>query len=144
MLYLDPSLAVSLVTSETHTAAAQDWLENQDPQRLAVSDWVLAEVSSALSIKQRTGELDEVSRARSQRAFEGLVQATFTVLTVPRAAFRAAAEMARRPELVLRSGDALHLATAVHHGVRLCTRDARQAAAGRRLGLDVFVLGEAG
>ncbi len=142
MLYLDPSLIVSLVTAEAHTAEAQDWLEGQDPVELAVSDWVVTEVASALSIKQRNGQIDDVTRARASRAFDDLARDAFSVLPVPRTAFLAAAAMAGRPELVLRSGDALHLATADHHGARLCTRDARQADAGNRLGLNVFLLGD--
>jgi len=142
MLYLDPSLVVSLVTAEAHTAEAQDWLEDQDSSELAISDWVLTEVVSALSIKQRTGQIDDVTRARASRAFDDLARDAFSVLPVPRTAFVAAAVMAGRPELVLRSGDALHLATAAHHGARLCTRDARQADAGNRLGLNVFLLGD--
>jgi predicted nucleic acid-binding protein len=142
MLYLDPSLVVSLVTAEAHTAAAQDWLEDQHSSELAISDWVITEVGSALSIKQRTGQIDDVTRARAARAFDDLARDAFSVLPVPRTAFAAAAAMAGRPELVLRSGDALHLATADHHGARLCTRDARQADAGNRLGLNVFLLGD--
>lgn len=141
MLYLDPSLVVSLVTAEAHTAQAQDWLDDQDPDQLSVSDWVLTEVASALSIKQRIGQIDDVTRGRASRAFDGLARDLFSVLPVPRSAFAAAAAMAGHPELVLRSGDALHLAAADHHGARLCTRDARQAAAGERLGLDVYLLG---
>jgi len=142
MLYLDPSLVVSLVTAEAHTAEAQDWLEDQDASELAISDWVFTEVMSALSIKQRTGHIDDVTRARASRAFADLARDAFSVLPVPRTAFVAAAAMAGRPELVLRSGDALHLATADHHSARLCTRDARQADAGNRLGLNVFLLGD--
>ncbi len=142
MLYLDPSLVVSLVTAEAHTAEAQDWLDDQDPDQLAVSDWVVTEVASALSIKQRNGQIDDVTRARASRAFDDLARDALSVLPVPRTAFVAAAAMAGRPELVLRSGDALHLATADHHRARLCTRDARQAEAGNRLGLNVFLLGD--
>ena len=144
MLYLDTSLAVTLVTAEAHTALAQDWLADQDPQHLVVSDWVLTEVASALSIKQRSGQLDEIARARAARNFAALVQATLTVLAVPRAAFTSAAAMVQRPELLLRSSDALHLAIADHHGAQVCTRDARQAEAGRRLGLRVLLLGVGG
>ena len=140
MLYVDASLAVSLVTPEPHTQAAQAWLAAQEPQDLAVSDWVLTEVSSALSIKQRTGALDERGRVQAQRTFDVLVRDSFHVLDVSRASFRDAALMAGRPELTLRSGDALHLAVARQHGARLCTRDDRQAEAGRQLGIDVLLL----
>lgn len=140
MRYLDPSLAVSLITHESFTAAAQQWLAAQPPEQVAVSDWVITEVSSALSIKQRTGDLDEAARRRAQSTFDVLVLDSTTVLDVPRECFARAAEMAGRAKLGLRSGDALHLAVAQHHGAQLCTRDERQAHAGRALGIDVFFL----
>jgi len=64
MRYLDPSLAVSLITQESFTAAAQEWLVAQSPEQVAVSDWVITEVSAALSIKQRMGTLDDVGARR--------------------------------------------------------------------------------
>lgn len=140
MLYLDASLAVSLITPERYTRAARAWLAAQEPEELAVSDWVLTEVSSALSIKQRTGTLDEGGRVKAQRTFQVLVRDSFHVLPVSRASFREAAVIAGRPELTLRSGDALHLAVAGEHDARLCTRDDRQADAGRRLGVEVYLL----
>ena len=143
MRYLDPSLVVSLITYESFTAAAQEWLADQPPAQVAVSDWVITEVSSALSIKQRTGDLDGTARRRAQTTFDVLVRDSATVLDVPRACFARAADMAGRAELGLRSGDALHLAVAQHHRVQLCTRDERQAHAGRALGVDVFYLAPA-
>ena len=143
MRYLDPSLAVSLITHESFTAAAQEWLADQPPEQVAVSDWVITEVSSALSIKQRTGDLDDSARRRAQQTFDVLVHDSSTVLDVPRECFARAAEMAGRSELGLRSGDALHLAIAQHHRAQLCTRDERQAHVGSALGIDVFFLAPA-
>ncbi len=140
MLYLDTSLVVALITREARSAAAQDWLQEQAAGETAVSDWVIVEVSSALSIKQRTGDLHEVERSQAEQAFQRLSREVFDVLPVPRAAFAAAAGFAARQELSLRSGDALHLAISAHRDVRLCTLDARQAHAGRRLGLQTVLL----
>ncbi len=61
------------------------------------------------------------------------------MLDVSRECFARAAEMAGRAELGLRSGDAL-LAVSQHYGAQLCTRNERQAHAGRALGIDVFFL----
>jgi len=99
----------------------------QPPEQVAVSDWVITEVSSALSIKQRTGDLDEAARRRAQSTFDVLVLDSTTVLDVPRECFARAAEMAGRAKLGLRSDDALHLAVAQHYGAQMCTRDERQA-----------------
>jgi predicted nucleic acid-binding protein len=136
MLYLDTSLVVALVAPEARSSEARRWLEEQSSEVVAISDWVVTEVSSAFSVKQRTGSLDDVARARADRAFERLSRDVFEVLPVPRAAFVAAAGMSGQPELTLRGGDALHLAIAAEHQARLCTRDIRQADAGRRLGFE--------
>lgn len=69
MLYLDTSLLVAALTSETRTSFVQQWLEDQDPEELAVSDWVVAEFSSALSIKLRTGQIGPAHRADALAMF---------------------------------------------------------------------------
>ncbi len=140
MRYLDTSLVVSLITSERHTEQAQVWLRDQPAGDIFVSDWVTTEIASALSLKQRTGVLRATDRVRAEDTYAELCASVFEVLDVRSTVFTAAARYAGRSEVALRAGDALHLAVAVEHHARLCTRDVRQAEAGQRLGLDVFLL----
>jgi predicted nucleic acid-binding protein len=142
MLYLDTSLVVSLIAVEPSTSAAQQWLGEQGVEELVISDWVITEASSALSMIQRVTGLDGHARSRAERNLQALTAAVLGNLPVTRQAFRTAATTAGRADLSLRAGDALHLAVAAEHGARVATRDARQAEAGNRLGLDVFLLGD--
>lgn len=139
MIYLDPSVVVTLITPEQHTSAAEAWLQEQSSGTVTVSEWVLTEVASALAIKQRTRVLDDLGRARVQRICERLVS-QLEVLPVRPAAFREAARMCARWESGLRGGDALHIAIAADHHMDLCTRDQVQAAAAQHIGLRTVVL----
>jgi predicted nucleic acid-binding protein len=142
MLYLDTSLVVSLIAVEPSTSAAQQWLGEQGEEDLVISDWVVAEASSALSTIQRVTGLDEKARSRAERNLQALTAAVLGNVPVTRQAFRTAATTGGRADLSLRAGDALHLAVAAEHTARVATTDARQAEAGNRLGLDVFLLGD--
>jgi predicted nucleic acid-binding protein len=125
MFYVDTSVIVSALTNETETSLSQNWLGEQEPSELAISDWTVAELHSALSIKVRTGSLGAVHRAAALSAFTRLSAETLHVLAVSREDFRAAARYADYADLNLRAGDALHLAICANRGARLCTLDRR-------------------
>lgn len=135
MLYLDTSLIVALVTVEPPTVGVRDWLAAQPAGQAVVSDWVLTETASALSIKERIGTLDRTSRAASRQVLDVLLDDVLVLVPVDRKAFRAAKRMCERPDLNLRGPDALHLGVAQTIGADLCTRDLVQAQAGTALGL---------
>ena len=111
MIYLDTSVAVSLLVPEPRTADVRKWFAGSS-QILVSGDWLLTEFNSAVSIKVRSGELSEASAKAVRREFEMLAASGLRVVTVSRTAFRDAAELVKRHAHRLRAGDALHLAVA--------------------------------
>src|SRR5215831_6551691 len=134
MLYLDTSLLVAALTNEAETERIQHWLGQQPVDDLAVSDWVLTELSSALSIKLRTGQIGIADRAEALTTFTRLASDSFIAIPVSRSDFHTAARLADQHALSLRGGDALHLAICANHGATLC------GDAGSTLGIKTILL----
>jgi uncharacterized protein len=66
--YIDTSALVATLVVEPHTDRALAWLGAQQPGSVFISDWVHTEVASALSVKERTGQLSPGLRAAASAA----------------------------------------------------------------------------
>jgi predicted nucleic acid-binding protein len=112
----------------------------QSPDELTISDWVVAEFSSALSIKLRTGQIETSHRADALATFARLSADAFLVLPVTRQQFRAAARLVDQHVFGLRAGDALHLAICADYGATMCTLDRRLGEAGPLVGVQAHLV----
>lgn len=139
-LYLDTSLLVAALTREPKTVPVVEWMALQEPEELAVSEWVVTEFSAALSIKLRTRQIKSSERADALAAFARLLAETLSVLTISGFHFQLGARLADQDALALRGGDALHLALCVDRGATLCTLDARLATAAPSVGVKTVAL----
>ena len=77
------------------------------------ADWVTTEFVSALSIKERRGDLTPEAAAAVWQEFTAFCGTGLRLVPVSRSAFADAARLAREAGSGLRAGDSLHLAVAL-------------------------------
>lgn len=134
-LYLDASVLVALVVDEERSQDARTLIARREPP--IVSTFAALELASAVSRKLRMGELSELQADAALTALDvWLARDAVRVITSESDIF-AAAGLVRRFDLKLRTGDALHVTTALRLGADLATFDVRMAQAARAAGLHV-------
>ena len=139
MIYVDTSVIVALLSVEPKTQEVTAWYAGLRDTP-SCSDWLLTEFYSALSIKLRTGQINEAGAKRVRKEFALLVDGGLRIVPVTRGAFVHAAEMVKRYDHGLRAGDSLHLAVALELGVsHMATLDGTLAANAKRKGIKLIV-----
>ena len=135
-LYLDASVLVTLFVIDPSSTRAEVFL-SAHPEIVIVSDFAVAEFSSAVKRRVRTRDL---TREDGQLAFSNLDT------WVARSAYReeittgdidAANRILRRLDVNLRTPDAIHIAIARRLGATLVTFDRNMAAGAGGLGMVV-------
>jgi predicted nucleic acid-binding protein len=138
-MYLDSAIIVKLLAREEDS----DWFNRSvTGHELWSSELALAEVRSAILIKERTGRISVAQRKDAFARFEFMRGKELLHLHPLDSAIveRAAGLLVScHPEVALRSLDAIHLATAlIHPRGSLCTTDRRLRAAAQRVGVPCF------
>jgi len=138
-MYLDTSALVPLYLPESDSEHCERIITNA--QGIFASELCRAELMSALLAKQKNGLLDARQQRRVLAEFErhcdeGVVR----LIAFDRNTVREAADLMQQvaPDILLRTLDAIHLATYLNVDAGpLFTRDRRLSAAGRKLGLNL-------
>jgi uncharacterized protein len=113
--YIDTSVLVALFCNEDSAVAIRNWYEQTDSGKLVTSDWTLTEFSSAIRIKERTGQLNSKQIHSVLKAFDNFCEGGIRLLGISRHCFQQSAQLIRNTS-GLRAGDALHLAVALETG----------------------------
>lgn len=112
MLYVDSSILVGLCTKETKSPSINKWYENSRDLQLISSTWMFTEFASALSIKERTGQITPKESKNAWKIFEAICNNDIELMPIDNKVFYSAGLLVLDSSSKLRSGDALHLAAA--------------------------------
>lgn len=138
-MYLDSAIIVKLLVREEDSP----WFDrNVRGHELWSSELALAEVRSAILIKERTGRISVAERKSAFIQFDVMHEdesLRFHPLSSGVVRHAAGLLVSCHPDVALRSLDAIHLATAMMHPRGpICTNDAKLRAAAERMGATLF------
>ena len=135
MIYLDTSVAVPLFAQEPASDRVAAWFATcADP--IVAADWIVTEFASALSLKERRGDITAEDAVAVWTEFEVFCGTGLRLVPVSRKSFEVAASMVRDAASGMRSGESLHLAVALEIGASsMATADANLDANAKKQGL---------
>lgn len=135
-MYLDSCVLVKLVSHEPDSGAYNRLVRGQP---VTTSELAVAEVRSALLVKERTGRISRAARLAGWRLFRERVRdGEFVLLPLNRLVIERAGGVIEQchPQIPLCPLDAIHVATAeLHGGDEMCSSDRRVQDACAFLGL---------
>jgi uncharacterized protein len=116
--YLDTSAIVAAHCAEPDTALVQQWLALHSPAELVASTWMLTETASALSIKERRGEITLLQRQKIAVDIASFASRLGLIEVPVESDFMEAQKLCEVASSRLRAGDGLHLAIALRLKVK--------------------------
>lgn len=134
--YLDTNILVALLTPEPFSERADTFLQN-NPGPLVVSDFAVAEFSSAMARRVRMREFTFEQAGVALSSLDAWLGRTADRVEIRAGDVALATTYLRRFDLTLRTPDALHIAIARRLDATLVTFDRGMAAAAGALGLAV-------
>ena len=133
MVYVDTGVVVALIVPETHSAAVARWYARSRADLVSAFRCV-AEFASALSTRQRAGQLDAAQAEAAWQRFLRLATNDLAPLPLAAPEKHLAAGLSLDATNALRAGDPLHLASATQAGAKsMATLDAVLGRNARRL-----------
>ncbi len=141
-VWLDASIVMSVVAVET-TSSAVDRALTRTTGALLVSDFCVAETSSAIARLVRVGEKSPLEAAHLYEELDAWVADLAERRNIEPEDVALATDFVRDPRLSLRAPDAIHIAAANRLGATLLTLDKGMARAADALGVSYLNPAEA-
>lgn len=138
-MLMDASALVDLFVISANTERIRRHLEAQDDMPI-VSDFAAGEFASAVKRYFLMGELSESEAVAAFGRFDAWSASNADQVATEPGDVRLAAAQVRRLDIKLGMPDAMYLAVAHRLRVPLCSFDADQTVAARRLGIDVATI----